>query len=65
MIKSTGCAAKMSLASPALLCRTPAMESSALVLRTRYRTAVRAVRVRERLRSIASGENGTHGLHAA
>ena len=50
------CAAKISFASPALLCRTPAMESSALVLRTRYRTAVRAVRVRERLRSIASGE---------
>ena len=41
------------------------MESSALVLRTRYRTAVRAVRVGERLRSVASGENGAHGVHAA
>ena len=51
--------------SQALLCKNPAMESSALVLRTRYRTAVRAERVRERRRSIDSGENGTHGLHAA
>ena len=42
-----------------------AMESSALALRTRCRTATRAVRVRERRRSIASGASGTHGLHAA
>ena len=59
------CAAKMSLASPALLCRTRAVASSALVMCARYRTAVRAVRVRERLRSVASGEFGTLGLHAA
>ena len=45
VIESMVCAAKMSLASPALLCSTPAMDSSVLVLRTRYRTAVRAVRV--------------------
>ena len=42
-----------------------AMESSVLALRTRCRTAIRAVRVRERRRSIASGASGTHGLHAA
>ena len=38
----------MSLASQTLLCRAPAMESSVLALRTRCRTTVRAVRVRER-----------------
>ena len=48
-----------------LLCRAPAMESSVLALRTRYRTAVRAVGARERQRSIASGASGTHGVHAA
>ena len=37
-----------------LLCRAPAMESSVLALRTRCRTAVRAVGVRERRRSIAA-----------
>ena len=48
-----------------LLCRAQAMESSVLALRTRCRTAVQAVGVREKRRSIASGANGTHGLHAA
>ena len=47
-----------------LLCRAPALESSVLALRTRCRTAVRAVSVRERQRSIASGANRTHGRHA-
>ena len=47
--------------------QAPAMEkvSSVLALRTRCRTAARAVHVRERRRSIASGASGTHGLHAA
>ena len=48
-----------------LLWRAPALEISVLALRTKCRTAVRAVRVRERRKSIASGANGTHGLHAA
>ena len=45
-----------------LLCRAPAMESSVLALRTRWRTSFRAVCVRERQRSIASGTNGNRAF---